>query len=212
MSTGSITTSYITQIILMIIASYTLLQKSRKIKKQFIILSVYFVIAGLTDIAGFIITQLGMYDVALYRMFNIVEFILLASMFITMENEVLYKIILILLAVIGTIIISVGNSVNFTNANYSYFYMALSYLILFLMDARIFYWTFRISINTLQSPQFWITVGFGFFFAVNSLALLLWTSNTLILGAYISITINIINNLIILWSYRWMYKQPTLKL
>jgi hypothetical protein len=204
-----LTTSLTTQMLLFVLAFVTLKYRYGNFKKAIRIMCYYFLIAGFVDIIGFTFAMSGIQSASIYRIFNIVEFVLLAYMFFLIESELGYKIIVVVLSCLIFVIITSGNMRELNNTSYSTFYMALSYLTLAIMSIRSFYWTMISKVNPIKDAQLWATMGFMFYFSINAVAMLLWTPGHIIMGTYISITANIIKNLIILWSYKFLLMKQS---
>lgn len=210
MPAGYIMISFVTQIIVLLLASYLLLSKS-DIKKYLEVVSYYLIIAGLVDTIGVLLAINGYSNMIVYRIFNLTEFILLAYMCFLIESELGYKIV-ILISSVTIFLYSLGGNLRAENNALPALFMALPHLALFAYSLRALYFTIISKVNPIKEGQFWLTLGFSFYFAISCVSLLLWQADFLLIGTSISISANIIKNIILIWSYRCYLKQPLLVL
>ena len=165
----------------------------------------------MVDVAGVILAKNYISNILLFRVLNVIELILLSYAFFLLEKEKHAKYIIVNAFIIVIAIVIFGFFNAHDSKTFPTFFMALPNLFLFFISLREFYWTTISKVNPAKEAQLWFTLGFSFYFAINSIALPLWQGELIFIGTTISIVSNIIKNLIMAGSYICLLVQdPTL--
>lgn len=206
MIAGLITASLSTQLFLMFVALAFLILKT-DIKKYAVIICIYFIAAGIADLAGTILALNGISNILLFRVFSVVELILLAIAFLEIEKEENWMFAMAVVTIIVLLIIEWGYISYPVNIEFPVFFMLLQNLLLFAFGLRAFYFSAISKVNPAKEAQLWFSLGFSFYFAINTVALLFWQGDQIMIGTAISISNNIIKNLFMGGSFICLLKQ-----
>lgn len=206
MIAGLITTSLATQLIIMLIAFGVLILK-KDLKRYAKLISIYFIVTGIVDLSGTILALNGYSNALLFRIFSLFELLLLSTVFIEIEKEETWVNAIGASAVVTVILIVLGNFQSHDSRSFPIFFMALPNLVLFIISLRGFYFTTISKVNPAKEAQLWFSLGFSFYFAINSIALLFWQGELIFIGTTISIVNNIIKNILMAGSYLCLIRQ-----